>query len=102
MTHRARIVLVVDCALADAQWRWWPADQLDRWISVCFRVVQLEGCMRMWSKKTSGLIGMTVGSIWFLMNVRHFSEQGFVAVGMPIIIIVLGFIYFRKGGSGAE
>ena len=30
----------------------------------------------MWSKKTSGLIGMIVGAIWFLANVRHLSEQG--------------------------
>jgi hypothetical protein len=56
----------------------------------------------MWSKKTSGLIGMIVGVIWFLANVRHFSEQGFVAIGMPIIIFVLGAVYFRKGSSEGE
>jgi hypothetical protein len=56
----------------------------------------------MWSKKTSGLIGMIVGAIWFLANVRHISEQGFVAIGMPIIIFVLGVVYFRKGIGEAE
>ena len=61
--------------------------------------IHLRKEVRMWSKKTSGLIGMTVGSIWFLANVRHFSEQGFVAIGMPILIFILGFIYFRKGSS---
>jgi hypothetical protein len=54
------------------------------------------GETRMWSKKTSGLIGMIVGALWFVANVRHFSEQGFVAIGMPIIIFVLGVVYFFK------
>lgn len=53
----------------------------------------------MWSKKTSGLIGMVVGGVWFLVNLRHFSEQGFVAIGLPLIIFVLGVIYFRKDGN---
>ena len=56
----------------------------------------------MWSKKTSGLIGMVVGGIWFLANVRHFSEQGFVAIALPVIIFALGVIYFRNGGNEAE
>lgn len=25
-----RVVLAMDCVLADAQWRWWPAAQLGR------------------------------------------------------------------------
>jgi hypothetical protein len=53
----------------------------------------------MWSRKTSGLIGMVVGGAWFLANIRHVSEQGFVAIGMPLIIFVLGIIYFRKGSD---
>ena len=53
----------------------------------------------MWSKKTSGLIGMFVGGIWFLAGLRNFSEQGLVAIGMPLIIFTLGFIYFRKGSN---
>lgn len=55
----------------------------------------------MWSKKTSGLIGMVVGGIWFAANLRHFSEQGFVAIALPLIIFVLGVIYFRGGSNGA-
>ncbi|MFZ6759182.1 hypothetical protein ACO0K9_18405 [Undibacterium sp. Ji50W] len=53
----------------------------------------------MWSKKTSGLIGMIVGAILFLLNVQHFSKEGFVAIGMPIILFVLGVIYYRKGSK---
>jgi hypothetical protein len=30
VSHRGRIVLAMDCALADAQWRWWLAAQLGR------------------------------------------------------------------------
>ena len=30
VNYRGRIVLAMDCALADAQWRLWPAAQLDR------------------------------------------------------------------------
>lgn len=53
----------------------------------------------MWSKRTSGLIGMVVGGVWLLANLRHFSEQGFVVIGLPLILFVLGVIYFRKGSS---
>jgi hypothetical protein len=28
--HRGRIVLAIDCVLAEAQWRLWPAAQLGR------------------------------------------------------------------------
>ena len=28
--HRGRIVLAMDCVLADAQWRRWPAAKLGR------------------------------------------------------------------------
>ena len=28
--YRGRIVLAIDCVLADAQLRWWPAAQLGR------------------------------------------------------------------------
>ena len=56
----------------------------------------------MWSKKTSGLIVIIVGGIWLLMNFRHVSEQGFVAIGMPLIITVLGIVYFIKGNSESK
>lgn len=49
----------------------------------------------MWNKKTSGVIGMVVGGLWFISNLRYFNEQGFVAIGLPLVIFVLGFIYFR-------
>lgn len=49
----------------------------------------------MWRKKMSGLIGMVVGAVWFLANIRHFGEQCFVAVGLPIAVFVFGVIYFR-------
>lgn len=29
--HRLRIVLAMDCMLADAEWRQWPAAQLGHW-----------------------------------------------------------------------
>lgn len=48
-------------------------------------------------KQVSGLIGMIVGGGWLLMNLRHFSDQGWVAIGMPLIITVLGIIYFVSG-----
>jgi hypothetical protein len=30
VSHRGRIVLAMDCVLADAQWRRWAAAQLNR------------------------------------------------------------------------
>ena len=56
----------------------------------------------MWSKKTSGLIGIVVGGSWLLWNLRYFKEQGFVAIGMPLIILVLGLVYFSKGGEEGD
>ena len=53
----------------------------------------------MWRKKTSGLIGMVVGGIWLISNLRYFSQQGFVAIGMPLFIAALGAYYFFKGSS---
>ena len=47
-------------------------------------------------KKLSGLIGMVVGGVWFAMNFKHFDEQGVVAIGMPLIIFVVGAIFFFK------
>lgn len=48
-------------------------------------------------KMTSGLIGMIIGGGWLLNNLRYFQQQGFVAIGMPLIITVLGVIYFVNG-----
>ena len=48
-------------------------------------------------KKISGLLGIIVGGAWLASNFQHFDEQGFVAIGMPAIILVLGIVYFIKG-----
>jgi len=45
-------------------------------------------------KRVSGLIGIVVGGIWFAYNLQYFGRQGFVAVGLPLIILVLGLVYF--------
>lgn len=45
---------------------------------------------------------MAVGGIWFLANLRHFGEQGFVAIAMPMLIFVLGLVYYRKGSAENE
>jgi hypothetical protein len=48
-------------------------------------------------KSLSGLLGIIVGGIWLAMNFKHYGEQGFVAIGMPLIILILGIIYFIRG-----
>jgi len=48
----------------------------------------------------SGILGMIVGGVWFAVNFRHVSSEGFVAIGMPSIIFVLGLIYFIRGRKG--
>ena len=49
------------------------------------------------SKIVSGLAGIIIGGIWLAMNFKHVETQGFVAIGMPIVIIVLGAIYLVIG-----
>ncbi len=51
------------------------------------------------SKQRSGVLGMTIGGIWLLINLRHVGTQGLVALGMPIVLLVLGVIYFRSGAE---
>lgn len=48
-------------------------------------------------KRISGLIGIVVGGVWLLFNFRHFESQGFVAIGMPLVLLVLGIVYFVRG-----
>lgn len=48
-------------------------------------------------KTQAGIAGMAVGGLWLLANLRHVQAQGFVAIGMPLIILVLGGIYFALG-----
>ena len=52
------------------------------------------------SKIISGLIGIVVGGLWLSKNYQFFDEQGFAAIGMPSIILVLGIVYFVKGLKG--
>ena len=48
-------------------------------------------------KKISGLVGIVVGGVWLASNFKHFDEQGFVAIGMPLVILVAGIAYFISG-----
>ena len=48
-------------------------------------------------KIISGLVGIIVGGAWLANNYKHFEEQGFVAVGMPAIISILGIVYLFQG-----
>ena len=48
-------------------------------------------------KSVSGLLGIVVGGAWLANNYKHFDEQGFVAIGMPLLILAAGVIYFFIG-----
>ena len=48
-------------------------------------------------KKISGLVGIVLGGIWLANNFQHFDEQGFVAIGMPLLILGAGVAYFISG-----
>ena len=48
-------------------------------------------------KSISGLIGIAVGGFLLFKNYQYFDEQGFVAIGMPLIILICGVIYLYKG-----
>jgi len=47
----------------------------------------------------SGLVGIVVGGAWLLNNYKYFETQGFVAIGMPLLILTVGLIYFVGGLS---
>ena len=53
--------------------------------------------MAMNRKKISGLVGIVLGGIWLANNFQHFDEQGFVAIGMPLLILGAGVAYFISG-----
>ncbi len=53
-------------------------------------------------KKASGLVGIVVGGIWLASNFRHFDEQGFVAIGMPLLILAAGVAYFISGTKSSD
>jgi len=53
-------------------------------------------------KRISGLIGIVFGGAWLANNARYFHDEGFVAIGMPLIIFVLGLVYFFTGRDSSE
>ena len=48
-------------------------------------------------KSVSGLIGIVVGGAWLANNYKYFDEQGFVAIGMPLLILAAGVVYLLVG-----
>ena len=54
----------------------------------------------MYGKRVSGLIGIVVGGAWLAWNMQYFKTQGFGAIGMPLLILVLGLFYFFGARSG--
>ncbi len=48
-------------------------------------------------KAQAGLLGMAVGGHWMPAKLRDVKAQGFVAIGIPLVILVLGGIYFALG-----
>ena len=48
----------------------------------------------MYGKRVSGLIGIVVGGAWLAWNMQYFKTQGFMAIGLPLLILVLGLFYF--------
>ena len=45
----------------------------------------------------SGLVGLVVGGAWLANNFKYFDEQGFIAIGMPAVITVVGLIFLVGG-----
>ena len=52
-------------------------------------------------KKIGGLVGLVIGGIWLANNFKHFDEQGFVAIGMPLLILAAGAAYFISGAKSS-
>ncbi|UXI70069.1 hypothetical protein [Tahibacter amnicola] len=48
------------------------------------------------SKAISGLVGIVVGGAWLVWNLQHLTSQGYVAIAMPLLICVLGAVYFFR------
>ena len=40
-------------------------------------------------KTSSGLLGIVAGGVWLMNSYRYSDEQGFAAIGMPIVLINL-------------
>ena len=56
----------------------------------------------MYGKRVSGLIGIIVGGAWLACNMQYFKTQGFGAIGMPLLILVLGLFYFFGASRSSE
>ena len=52
-------------------------------------------------KSIGGLVGVVVGGAWLANNFKHFDEQGFVAIGMPLLILAAGVIYLVLGSKSS-
>ncbi len=48
-------------------------------------------------KSVSGLLGIVVGGAWLANNYKYFDEQGFMAIGMPLLIFIVGVVYLILG-----
>jgi hypothetical protein len=53
-------------------------------------------------KRVSGLIGIIVGGAWLAYSAQYYGQQGFVAIGLPLLIFVLGLVYFFTGRDPAQ
>jgi hypothetical protein len=40
--------------------------------------------------------------IWLLFNFRHFASQASSSIGMPLLVLVLGIVYFVRGKSDED
>lgn len=48
-------------------------------------------------KRIGGLVGIVLGGAWLANNIQYFDEQGLVAVGMPLLILIVGIVFFIQG-----
>ncbi len=53
----------------------------------------------MTGKQKSGILGIVVGLVWLMFNLRHVPSQGLVAIGMPLLLLAVGTYYVVKGKS---
>jgi hypothetical protein len=62
------------------------------------RFLSIENYREVMNKKSvSGILGIVVGGAWLASNFKHFDEQGFVAIGMPLLILIAGVVYLFLG-----
>ena len=44
-------------------------------------------------KGWSGLLGIIAGGAWLASNFQYFDEQGITAIGMPLLLIIIGGVF---------